>query len=249
MRSSASCERFSMRWRRAGRGGAVGVAGIGKTILWKAGVGEARARIGQVLTAAAWRRRRPCRSRGCRSCSVRCWVRRRLRWRRRGAGRLRLRAVAEPGDGPLDPCGWAGCTRRAEGLSQTVRCSSRSMMCNGSIRPRPVCFRLRSGVSAETGSGCSQAFGVPRVARSRLDSDSLLRGAQSFGRPAEPGSVSSSPRRAPRFRVDPVGARARAAGSGGNPYFALELGRELVRLQTRPGAGQRLGFRKASVSR
>ena len=28
--------------------------------------------------------------------------------------------------------------------------------------------------------------------------------------------------------------------SGGNPFFALELGRELVRLQDRPGAGQRL---------
>ena len=107
--------------------------------------------------------------------------------------------------------GWlsATCWRcwRAE-----VRCSSRWTICSRSIRPRPLCFRLRCGVCAGSRSGCSRPFWrCPRSPRSRLDVRDSLSEPAAYGLlqlgPLSLGSASSSARRASRPPFDPVGAR------------------------------------------
>jgi hypothetical protein len=64
-----------------------GEAGIGKTILWQAGVEQARGRFAHVLTCRGTEAEAALSFAGCRSCSARCWRKRSIRFYRRGAER------------------------------------------------------------------------------------------------------------------------------------------------------------------
>ena len=122
--------------------------------------------------------------------------------------------------------------------------SSRSTTCSGSTRPRPACSRSRSGGCARSRVGllATLRHGTgdrePVRARARRS-----RRSGSSGSTLGPLSLGAVHRlleeRLGLELTRPELARVQEA-TAGNPFFALELGRELVRTDTRPAPGQAL---------
>ena len=127
---------------------------------------------------------------------------------------------------------------RRHGLS-----SSPSTTCSGSTRPRPECSSSHFGGYGRSGSACWPRTGLGR--RRQCPSSSSAR---------SPRSGSTSSRSARSASAAFTGSSRSASGSSsrdpswpgcseataGNPFFALELGRELVRTGARPAPGQAL---------
>lgn len=222
-----------------------GEAGIGKTIMWLAGVEEARARFGRVLT--------------CRGVEAEASLSYAalsdlldevldeaapsLAAPRRRALEVAL-LLAEPGDGMSD----------AHAVGLAVRDVLAVLSRSG-----PVLVAIDDVQSLDPASG-----GVLQVAFRRLHGEPIgvlatVRGAHGASLPL--GLKDSlSERRLTELQLGPLtlGALRHLLGerldlhltrselgrvqqaSGGNPFFALELGRELVRLEERPAAGRRL---------
>ena len=187
-----------------------GEAGIGKTILWEAGVEEAASAYGRVLLTEGPRPKPRSPSPGSRICLPRSSTRWRL------AGPLRRRALevalllAEPGERPPDPArDRARAARRPAGSAERGPVDRRA-------RRRPMARFVLGGRApdcpsppAERADRCARhpAAGHPtwrprssssaRSRRTRLD--------PRLARPAEPGRASSSARGATRARPHAAG--------------------------------------------
>ena len=209
-----------------------GDAGIGKTALWQEGARLARERGMRVLTARATH------------SELRTSLRDRRRPVRAGAGRDAAAARAGPaararGRVPAPGARWAaaggtaargGAARRSCGSSsRTGRCSSRSTMRSGSMQAR-----RRSSGSCFGGWRPSRSACWRRCAggRSRRRSSSTAPSPEFRRLPVTPLSVGAIHRllwgRLSLNLPRPVLVRVHEA-VGGNPFFALEVGRALAR--------------------
>ena len=222
-----------------------GDAGIGKTILWRAGVEEARGRFGRVLTCRAVEAEASLSYAGLSDLLGEV-----LDEAAPSLAAPRLRALevalllAEPGNEPLD----------AHAVGLAVRDVLEVLAQDG-----PVLVAMDDVQSLDPASA-----GVLQVAFRRLRGEPIgvlatVRGTDSVLIPLGLRD-SLSEQRLAVLRVGPLSLGALRhllderldlrltrselgrvqQVSGGNPFFALELGRELVRLQDRPAAGQRL---------
>ena len=222
-----------------------GVAGIGKTSLWKAGVEEARARIGRVLTCRGVEAEASLSYAGLSDLlgEVLDEAAPSLAVPRRRALEVAL-LLTEPGDEALD----------AHAVGLAVRDVLEVVSRGG-----PVLVAMDDVQWLDPASA-----GVLQVAFRRLRGERL--GVLATVRGAHGGSLplglrdSLSERRLRELELGPLSVAALRhllgerldlhltrselgrvqQASGGNPFFALELGRELVRLQDKPAAGQRL---------
>ena len=222
-----------------------GDAGIGKTSLWRAGVEEARVGLGRVLTCRGVEAEASLSYAGLSDLlgEVLDDAAPSLAAPRRRALEVAL-LLAEPGDAALD----------AHGVGLAVRDVLEVMS-----RAGPVLVAVDDVQWLDPASA-----GVLQVAFRRLRGEPI--GVLATARGAPGASLplglkdSLSERRLRQLQLGPlsVGALRHLLGerldlhltrselgrvqqaSGGNPFFALELGRELVRLRGRPVAGQRL---------
>jgi len=222
-----------------------GDAGIGKTILWRAGVEEARGRFGRVLTCRAVEAEASLSYAGLSDLLGEV-----LDEAAPSLAAPRLRALevalllAEPGDGALDAHAAGLAVRDVLGVLS---------------RGGPVLVAIDDAQSLDPASA-----GVLQVAFRRLRGEPI--GVLATVRGAHGASVplglrdSLSEQRLTELQLGPLTLGALRhllderldvqltrselgrlqQASGGNPFFALELGRELVRLRDRPSAGQRL---------
>ena len=132
-----------------------GEAGIGKTILWEAGLEEAGRRAGRVLTCRGVEAEALLSFAGLSELLAPVRERRRPRCRRRAAVRSRSRCCSPSPEGSLR-------TRTRSGLRSSTCCarspsggpfSSASTTCSGSIRRPPACCRSLPGACAGSRSG------------------------------------------------------------------------------------------------
>ncbi len=224
-----------------------GEAGIGKTILWEAGVEEARGRFSRVVTCRGVEAEASfafaglsellagCRPRGgvgARAASSPC-----ARGgaaargaRRRGSRRTRHRAC-------LARCA-AGARRPRRPGSR--RCRRRTVARPGLCKR--AC-RSRFGVFAKSGSACWRPSGRGPRSRSAVELDRFFPEERLERLSLGPLTLGALHRlleeRLGLELTRPELARVQEA-TAGNPFFALELGRELVRTNTRPTPGQAL---------
>ena len=208
-----------------------GEAGIGKTILWEAGVEEARERFGRVLT--------------CRGVEAEA------SFPLPGLSELLagvVREVAPDARAASSPCARGGAAARGarrhgsrrtrrSGLPCSMCCrrsqttaapfSSRSTTLSGSTRPRPPCCRSRFGVFAMSGSACWRRSGWGPRSRVPSSSSALLPGraaGAALARPAHARRAASFARGAARARADPTRARPRAGGDGRESLLRARAG-------------------------
>ena len=216
-----------------------GEAGIGKTILWERASARPR-RIGRVLVGRGSEAEASLSFAGLsellaglRGGGPRSRRHAGGRWRSHCSlpSRARQRSTSTR-SGSLS---WTCCARWPSG----ARCSSRWTTCSGSTRPRRGRSRSLFGgfvtsrsafCNSQTGSGARE----PGRSRASLATDQLTLGPLSL----------AAVRRLLEERLGleltrPELVRVQEA-TAGNPFFALELGRELVRTNTRPAPGQAL---------
>jgi ATP/maltotriose-dependent transcriptional regulator MalT len=232
---------------RGGPAGLVlsGEAGIGKTILWQAGVDEARSSLAHVLTCRGAEAEAALSFAGLSELLSEVLVDAldSLLLPRRRALEVAL-LLAEPGEEPPDPL--------AIGLAvhDVLRVSAQQ---------GPVLVAVDDVQWLDAASAGALEVALRRV---RTDQIGLLVASRgSAGATSPLGLDRSLPEQ--RLTVLSVGPLSLGAlhnllvervglelsrpelarvheASGGNPYFALELGRELVRTQARPSAGRNL---------
>ena len=222
-----------------------GEAGIGKTILWEAGVAEARGRFGRVLSCHGVEAEASLSYAGLSDLLADSLddVASALPPPRRRALEIAL-LIAEPGDAPPDP--------HAIGLA--VLDALRALADQG-----PLLVAIDDAQWLDLPSAA-----VLQIALRRLRDESIgLLATVRLGPDVESSStwVAPSPSLASSsFSVGPLSLAAVHRllaerleleltrpeltrvheATAGNPFFALELGRELVRTNTRPEAGRAL---------
>ena len=222
-----------------------GVAGIGKTSLWKAGVEEARARIGRVLTCRGVEAEASLSYAGLSDLlgEVLDEAAPSLAAPRRRALEVAL-LLTEPGDEALD----------AHAVGLAVRDVLEVVSRGG-----PVLVAMDDVQWLDPASAGVLQVAFRRLRGERLGVLATVRGAHGASLPLGLRD-SLSERRLRELELGPLSVAALRhllgerldlhltrselgrvqQASGGNPFFALELGRELVRLQDKPAAGQRL---------
>ncbi len=222
-----------------------GEAGIGKTILWEAGVAEARGRFGRVLSCHGVEAEASLSYAGL-SDLLADWlddVASALPPPRRRALAIAL-LIAEPGDAPPDP--------HAIGLA--VLDALRALADQG-----PLLVAIDDAQWLDLPSAAvlqialrrlrDESIGLLATVRLGPDVESSLDVGRSFSESrlvelsVGPLSLAAVHRLlAERLELEltrPELTRVHEA-TAGNPFFALELGRELVRTNTRPEAGRAL---------
>ena len=232
--------------QRTDRAGAPGEAGIGKTILWRAGVEEAGARLGRVLACRGVEAEASLSYAALSDLlgEVLDEVARSLAAPRRRALEVAL-LLAEPGDDMLD----------AHAVGLAVR-DVLDLLGRGG----PVLVAIDDVQWLDPASAAVLQVAFRRLRQEPIGVLATVRGTHSVSLPLglrdslfeqrltvlEIGPLSLGALRhliGERLAaVDPVGKTPRSitAGIRREPVLRVELGRELVRLPDRPAAGQRL---------
>ena len=223
----------------------LGEAGIGKTILWRAGVEEAGARLGRVLACRGVEAEASLSYAALSDLlgEVLDEVARSLAAPRRRALEVAL-LLAEPGDDMLD----------AHAVGLAVR-----DVLDVLGRGGPVLVAIDDVQWLDPASAAVLQVAFRRLRQEPIGVLATVRGTHSVSLPLGLRD-SLFEQRLTVLEIGPLslGALRHLIGerlglqltrselgrlqqaSGGNPFFALELGRELVRLPDRPAAGQRL---------